>query len=58
MNKKIYKAARKAAITRRKMRAAKDSWFQRKALEAERGRQGGKLVCGDVSVTFREERGS
>lgn len=40
--KRKYKAARKFAS--REMRAAKDSWFQRKALEAERGRHGGKLV--------------
>ena len=34
--------ARRAA--RRAMRTAKDAWFQHKALEAERGRNGGKLV--------------
>ena len=41
-NRKKYADARRAA--RQAVRPAKDAWFQRKTLEAERGRNGGKLV--------------
>ena len=41
-NSKQYADAHRAA--RRAVRAAKDAWFQCKVLEAERGRNGGKLV--------------
>ena len=37
-----YADARRAA--RHAVRAAKDAWFQQKASEAERGRNGGKVV--------------
>ena len=41
-NRKKCVDAHRAA--RRTVRAAKDAWFQRKASEAERGKNGGKVV--------------
>ena len=44
--KEIYKNKHRIArrTARRAVRTAKDAWFQRKALEAKRGRHNGKLV--------------
>ena len=52
---KKYADARKEAS--RAVRAAKDAWFQRKALEAERGRNGGKLVWRCIRDIQRGRRG-
>ncbi len=41
-DKKKHAEARRNA--RRQVRAAKDAWFQRKVMEAEMGRNGGKVV--------------
>ena len=54
-NRKKYADARREA--RRAVREAKDAWFQRKALEAERGRNGGKLVWRSIRDIQRGRRG-
>ena len=54
-NRRKYADARRAA--RRAVRAAKDAWFQRKVLEAERGRNGGKLVWRCIRDIQRGRRG-
>ena len=54
-NRKKYANARRAA--RRAVRAAKDAWFQHKVLEAERGRNGGKLVWRCIRDIQRGRRG-
>ena len=56
--KEIYKKKHRIARTaRRAVRTAKDAWFQRKALEAERGRHYGKLVWKCIRDIQRERRG-
>ena len=54
-NRKKCDDARRA--TRRTVRAAKDAWFQRKVLEAERGKNGGKLVWCCIRDIQRGRRG-
>ena len=54
-DKKKHAEARRSA--RRQVRAAKDAWFQRKAMEAERGRHGGKLVWCCIRDIQRGRRG-
>ena len=46
-----YADTRRAA--RHAVRAAKDAWFQQKALEAGRGRNGGKW-CGETSGASKD----
>ena len=50
-----YADARRAA--RHAVRVAKDAWFQRKASEAERGRNGGKVVWQCIRDIQRGRRG-
>ena len=50
-----YADARRAA--RHAVRVAKDAWFQRKASEAERGRNGGKVVWKCIRDIQRGRRG-
>ena len=54
-NSRKHADAHKAA--RRAVRAAKDAWFQCKALEAERGRNGGKSVWHCIRDIQRGRRG-
>jgi len=54
-SKRKYADARRAA--RHAMRVAKDAWFQRKASEAERGRNGGKVVWRCIRDIQRGRRG-
>ena len=54
-NRKKYADARRAA--RRAVRGAKDAWFHRKASEAERGRNGGKIVWRCIRDIQRGRRG-
>ena len=42
---------------RKAVRPANDAWFQRKALEAERGRHSGKLVWSCIRDIQRGRRG-